>query len=354
MHALVWMLGCYEPTHYKTKGLREHAWPKLQIPSGISQAALDEVSAWVKTHVLVRDLINAPAQDLNPKTLAGHVAEAVEPFDATVSVIVGEDLLRENFPSVHAVGRAADVAPRLIEVCWGKATDPALTLVGKGVCFDTGGLDIKSAAGMRGMKKDMGGAAHALGLALYLMQTKQPVSLRLLIPAVENAIGAGAYRPDDIIKTRHGLSVEIDNTDAEGRIILCDVLSYACENNPDLLLDFATLTGAARVAMGPDIPAFFSRDRGMIQAIWHAGEKAHDPIWPLPLYKPYLKFLKSTVADCVNSASTGYGGAITAALFLSQFVNESQDWVHMDLMAANTRALPGRPEGGDVQGLRAL
>ncbi len=348
---LAWSLACYENRLYRSKGEAKR-WPELVVPDSVSDHVLSHVQDWHQSIFLVRDLINAPAEDLNPATLAETVHACLSPYDVSVTVI--EDLLDRNFPAIHAVGRAAPQAPRLIEATWGNPDHPTVTLVGKGVCFDSGGLDIKSAIGMRDMKKDMGGAAHALGLFLRCVQAKLPLSLRLLIPAVENACDANAYRPGDIIKTRSGLTVEIDNTDAEGRMILCDALTYATETPTDLLINFATLTGAARVAMGPDIPAFFTRQEALQHALSQHGNKTYDPIWPLPLYEPYRAMLKSTLADCTNCAKTGYGGAITAAVFLGQFVDPKQAWVHFDLMAANTRTLPGRPEGGEAQGLRAV
>ncbi|HLF32393.1 MAG TPA: leucyl aminopeptidase family protein, partial [Xanthomonadales bacterium] len=269
-------------------------------------------------------------------------------------VITGDELLSENFPAIHAVGRASASQPRLVELSWGDANAPLLALVGKGVCFDSGGLDLKNASGMALMKKDMGGAAHALALARLVMARELPVRLLLLIPAVENSVSGNAYRPGDVIATRKGLSVEIGNTDAEGRVVLADALAYACEHQPDLLIDFATLTGAARVALGPDLPALFSNVLGLAQAILQAGEASEDPLWMMPLYQPYVEQLKSPIADLNNSSKSSYGGCITAALFLQHFVKTSTPWVHIDTFAWNQSGRAGRPEGGEALGLRAM
>ena len=277
-----------------------------------------------------------------------------ERFDAKCKVIHGEDLLTHNFPAIHAVGRASTRAPRLIELTWGSKDDPVLALVGKGVCFDTGGLNIKSTAGMALMKKDMGGAAHALATAQLVMQHKLPVRLKLLIPAVENSISGNAYRPGDVIPTRKGLSVEIGNTDAEGRVILSDALTYASEMKPALIIDFATLTGAARVAMGTDLPPIFSNQVEVAHAIQAAGDGCEDPLWTLPLWQPYNKLIESKIADLTNSAKSSYGGCITAALFLEHFVTSNDAWVHIDTFAWNQSSRPGRPEGGEALGLRAV
>ena len=272
---------------------------------------------------------------------------------ASVSTIVGEALLTQNYPAIHAVGRASDRAPRLIDLRWGR-TGPKITLVGKGVCFDSGGLDIKSASNMKLMKKDMGGAAHVLGLAQMIMAAQLPVRLRLLIPAVENSIAGNAFRPLDVLRTRKGLTVEVGNTDAEGRLILCDALAEADREGADLLIDCATLTGAARVALGPELPALFSNHDPTAEALIGHGLEERDPLWRLPLYKPYRRGLDSKVADLNNLWDSPFAGAITAALFLQEFVSAGTPWVHIDMMAWNSTARPGRPEGGEAMALRAL
>jgi leucyl aminopeptidase len=267
---------------------------------------------------------------------------------------VGDELLKHNFPTIHAVGRASHRAPRLIELSWGKSSDPKLAIVGKGVCFDTGGLNLKGGDGMRWMKKDMGGAAHAIALASLVMQAKLTVRLTLLVPAVENAVSGNAMRPGEVITTRAGITVEVDNTDAEGRLILCDALSYASEQKPDLIVDFATLTGAARVALGPDLPALFANRDELAQAVLAAGMRTADPLWQLPLWRPYRKMLDSYLADMANAGGSRHAGAITAALYLERFVPESQAWMHLDTYAWNDADRPGRPRGGEAMGLRAF
>ncbi len=264
--------------------------------------------------------------------------------------VIGDELIAQNYPAIHAVGRASAHVPRLLELRWGKVEHPLITLVGKGVCFDTGGLDIKPSQFMRLMKKDMGGAAHVLGLARLIMQLQLPVALRVLIPAVDNAIGGDAFRPGDILSTRAGKFVEIDNTDAEGRLVLCDALTEAATANPQLILDFATLTGAARVALGTEIPVFFSNDEAVTKQLQQAAQTAGELIWPLPLHQAYFEQLKSSVADFTNSGGS-YGGAITAALFLNEFIPSHIPWVHFDVMAWNTRERAGRPVGGEAMGL---
>jgi leucyl aminopeptidase len=267
---------------------------------------------------------------------------------------VGDELLKANFPTIHAVGRASHREPRLIELSWGKAGDPKLVVVGKGVCFDTGGLNLKGGDGMRNMKKDMGGAAHAIALAGLIMSAKLPVRLSLLVPAVENAVSGNALRPGDVVTTRAGLSVEIDNTDAEGRLVLCDALAYGAEQKPELIIDFATLTGAARVALGPDLPALFASDDSMAGAVLSAGHSVSDPLWQMPLWQPYKRMLDSSVADLVNSPSSRHAGAITAALYLQRFVPDKLPWLHLDTYAWNDADRPGRPRGGEAMGVRAL
>ncbi len=303
---------------------------------------------------LVRDLVNTPAEDMMPQHLSSAMQELAAQYAAEFHEVVGEALLEQNFPAIHAVGRASRHAPRLLDLRWGAADAPRVTLVGKGVCFDSGGLDLKPANAMRLMKKDMGGAAHALGLARMIMAAGLPLRLRVLIPAVENAVSGNAFRPGDVIATRKGLTVEIENTDAEGRLVLCDALAEACNESPELLIDFATLTGAARVALGTEVPALFASDDGLAREVMSAAQDWSDPVWQLPLHAPYAEQLKSRIADLMNCSSGGFGGAITAALFLQRFVGEDIPWLHLDLMAWNNRARPGRPEGGEAMGLLGL
>jgi leucyl aminopeptidase len=303
---------------------------------------------------LVRDLVNTPAEDMGPGQLESEAESLAKAFRADVKITRGEMLERE-YPMVHAVGRAAGRAhaPRLIELEWGDPKHPKIAVVGKGVCFDSGGLDIKPAAGMLLMKKDMGGAAHALGLARLIMGAKLPVRLHLVIPAVENAISGNSFRPGDVLRSRAGITVEIGNTDAEGRLILGDALTRAGEKEPELLIDFATLTGAARVAVGPDLPALFTREDKTAQDILDAGLAVDDPCWRLPLYDGYREYLKSDIADINNAGSSGFAGASTAALFMDRFVPKGLDWAHFDTFAWRPAAKPGRPKGGDALGLRA-
>ena len=346
--ALGWALGAYAFDRYKH---RERAPARLILPDGADAAAVARMAGAVG---LARDLINTPAQDLGPADLAEAVYGEGKRHGAEVGVIAGDQLLRHNYPTIHAVGRASPRAPRLVDLRWtGAETGPALTLVGKGVCFDTGGLDLKAASGMRLMKKDMGGAAHALALARLIMDAGLPVRLRLLIPAVDNAVDGSAFRPGDVLQTRKGLSVEIDNTDAEGRLVLADALAEAETDSPDLLLDFATLTGAARVALGPDLPAMFCNDDALAARLAEAGAKVQDPVWRLPLFDDYRSWLDSPIADLSNLADSPYGGAIVAALFLEHFVPANTPWAHFDFMAWNTAARPGRAKGGEAMGLRA-
>ena len=267
---------------------------------------------------------------------------------------MGDDLLKANFPAIHMVGRAAENSPRLLSLSWGDANHPRVTLIGKGVCFDSGGLDIKPSAGMRLMKKDMGGAAHVLGLAMWIMANQLPIRLEVLIPAVENSIGPNAFKPGDILTMRNGLTVEIDNTDAEGRLILADVLVKAEEARPELIIDFATLTGAARVAVGTEMAAMFTNDEGLALSLTEASREVADPLWRLPLFAPYETMLDSNVADLANASASSYAGAITAALFLQRFISPATSWVHFDIMAWNVSSKPGKPEGGEAMGIRAI
>ena len=345
--ALGWGLGAYRFSRYRkrTRGparLRvERATARMLAP------LLDAVTA-------VRDLVNTPTQDLGPAELAAAVKKLAQDHGGQYQEWVGDALLKANFPTIHAVGRASHRAPRLAELTWGKAGAPHLVIVGKGVCFDTGGLDLKTADGMRWMKKDMGGAAHALALAGLIMHAQLPVRLSLLIPAVENAVSGDAYRPGEVIRTRAGTTVEVDNTDAEGRLVLCDALAYAVENKPDLLIDLATLTGAARVALGPELPALFANRDDLAEAVLRAGVREQDPLWRMPLWAAYNSMLESRIADTLNSGTSRWGGAITAALYLQRFVPDTIPWLHADIYAWNDGDRPGRPHGGEAQGLRAF
>ena len=350
--AMSWQLGAYAFSRYKALG---RAAAELQLPAS-DAARHGLLLAQVVAHT--RDLVNTPAEDMGPEQLAEAVKAVAKAHGAKFKQTVGDALLAANFPAIHAVGRAAARAPRLIEMTWAppgfRKDTPMLTLVGKGVCFDTGGVNIKGAEGMRQMKKDMGGAANALGLASLVMALKLNVRLTLLIPAVENAIAGNAYRPGDVFKTRSGLHIEIGNTDAEGRVILCDALAYAAESQPDLLIDMATLTGAARVALGGQLPALFCRDLGLARALVDRSLALHDPLWHLPLWQGYHAGIESDIADIVNTGRGPQAGAINAALFLADFVPEALPWLHIDLYAWNDGARPGRPAGGEAQTLRTL
>jgi leucyl aminopeptidase len=349
--ALGWLLAHHKFTRYLSDAEAEPA-RVLLVPGGHDVVAVQRLAEAV---ALVRDLVNTPAEDLGPADLEAAVRKVARDHDAAVEVVTGDALVQE-FPAVHAVGRAAAAGrePRLIALKWGRKGDPKLAIVGKGVCFDSGGLDIKSAAGMLLMKKDMGGAAHALALASLVMKAGLRVRLHLVIPAVENAIDGSALRPGDVISTRKGLSVEIGNTDAEGRLILCDALALACEEKPELILDFATLTGAARVALGPDLPALFANDEALASGLLASGQAAGDPLWRMPLWKPYLDLLKSDIADIGNASSNAFAGAVTAALYLEKFVEPGVRWAHLDTFAWMPSAKPGRPKGGEALGLRAF
>jgi len=341
--ALGWALGQYRFTRYTP------ASDALRI----LEAAGPDINRLINATHLTRDLINTPTNDMGPTELASAAEACAKAYGATYSICIGDELLIENFPAIHAVGRAAAEAPRLIDLIWGDESHPKVTLVGKGVCFDTGGLDIKPGAGMRIMKKDMGGAAHALALAAMIMDAGLPIRLRLLIPAVENAISSNAYRPGDVIQTRKGLSIEVGNTDAEGRIVLCDALALADEEEPELLIDFATLTGAARVALGPDLPAMFTNDDELANGISSIGLDIEDPVWRMPLWQGYKDTLKSPIADLNNISDGPFAGAITAALYLEHFVEKTKSWVHFDVYGWNATARPHRPKGGEAMALRA-
>ena len=345
--ALGWALGAYQFTRYR-KARRAPA--TLAVPADDLKA----LAPLVEATALVRDLVNTPTEDMGPEQLGDAVRRLGKAHKAKVRDWVGDELLKHNFPTIHAVGRASHRAPRLVELTWGKSGHPKLAIVGKGVCFDTGGLDLKPSDGMRWMKKDMGGAAHAIALASLVMQAKLPVRLALLVPAVENAVSGNAMRPGEVITTRAGLTVEVDNTDAEGRLILCDALAYASEGKPDLIVDFATLTGAARVALGPDLPALFANREELADAVLAAGKRTADPLWQLPLWRPYRRMLDSYLADMANSGTSRHAGAITAALYLERFVPESIPWMHLDTYAWNDADRPGRPRGGEAMGLRAF
>ena len=317
-----------------------------------SLGAISAAASEAEAVALVRDLVDTPASDLGPAELAKAVIDALG-SQAEVRVTTGEALIDQNFPAVHAVGRAAAQAPRLIEAVWGDAAHPVVAIIGKGITFDSGGLNIKPGGGMSLMKKDMGGAAHALALAKLVIQGNLRVRLHLIIPAAENAIAGNAMRPGDIIGTRAGKTVEITNTDAEGRLVLCDAIALAAEKNPALIIDFATLTGAARVALGPQLPALFANDDALASELVAAGAQVGDPVWRLPLWAPYHDMLKSSLADMVNSADGGFAAAITAALFLEKFVPTGVPWAHFDTFAWNNAARPGRPKGGEALALRA-
>ena len=342
---LGWGLGSYRFTRYRTAS-RE---PARLVVDAIDAEAAALVAACTRT----RDLINTPSEHMGPEQMEEVAREIAAAHGAEIDVLVGDDLLAHNFPAIHAVGRASHRAPRLIVLRWGDAAHPHVALVGKGVCFDTGGLDIKAAAGMRNMKKDMGGAAHAIALAELIMARRLPVRLTLLVPAVENAIGPNSYRPGEVIATRKGISVEIDNTDAEGRIVLCDALTYAGEQSPAVVVDFATLTGAARVALGPDLPVLFSNDESLAKEWLTSGNTVRDPLWRMPLYRPYLRYLTSGIADLANSSGTTMAGCITAALYLERFVPDNLPWAHLDVYSWNDSDRPGRPAGGEAQALRS-
>ena len=342
------LLGAYAFTRY---GKKPGKAIRFAAPEGIDGPRVQRLS---EATALARDLINTPTNAMGPDQLETAVRSLAERFGAAVSVVRGDDLLAENFPMIHAVGRASDKAPRLIELTWGREDARKVTLVGKGVCFDTGGLDIKPASGMLLMKKDMGGAANVLALASLLMGGKRDIRLRVLIPAVENAISGNAFRPGDVLTSRKGITVEIGNTDAEGRLILADALALADEEAPELLLDMATLTGAARVALGPDLPPFYTGDEALAAGIAEAAEALEDPLWRMPLWKPYDAKLASKVADLNNVTTDGFAGSITAALFLQRFVGKAGAWAHFDIFGWNPAERPHAPVGGEAQGIRAL
>lgn len=345
--ALGWLLAGYRFDRYASSPP-----PKAQLvaPVGVDAARLETIAAG---EALTRDLINTPASDMGPEELETAVRKVANAFDARVSVVSGEALLGANLPMIHAVGRASPRAPRLIELNWG-STGPSVVLVGKGVCFDTGGLNLKPGASMGLMKKDMGGAANVLGLAQMLMASGARMQLRVLIPAVENSVSGASFRPSDILTSRKGLTVEINNTDAEGRLVLADALTLADESNPDLIISMATLTGAARVAVGPDLAPFYTDHDGDAAALESAARAVRDPVWRMPFWTPYESMIEPGIADLDNAPSGGHAGSITAALFLRRFVSESRRYMHFDIFGWTPKAEPGRPKGGAGQGIRAL
>ena len=343
-----WGLAAYQFEQYKKA---DKTVATLAIED---ESLLAEAQNVVAALSLTRDLINTPSNDMMPEDLAHALHALAQSFGGSYNEVVGDELLDQNYPLIHAVGRASENAPRLLELRWGDPDAPSITLVGKGICFDSGGLNIKTGNFMRNMKKDMGGAAHVIGLARLIMSQALPVHLRVLVAAAENAVAGNAFRPGDIITSRKGLTVEIDNTDAEGRLVLCDALDDACSESPDLVIDFATLTGACRVALGTELPGFFCNDESVAAGLIESATLSLDPIWRLPLHQPYKAMLKSQVADLVNSSDLPFGGAITAALYLESFIEKDIPWVHFDVMAWNIRPLPGRPLGGEALGLRAV
>jgi leucyl aminopeptidase len=346
--ALGWALATYSFTRYHPKSSTPAT---LVWPEGADRGHVERLARAV---FLARDLANTPAGDLGPEELASEAVRVAKAAGACHRVIAGDDLLAENYPTIHAVGRACTRPPRLVDITWGDPASPRLTLVGKGVCFDTGGLDLKTASGMRLMKKDMAGAAIVLGLAQAIMEAGLPVRLRVLLPLVENAVSGNAVHPMDIIRTRKGLTVEIGNTDAEGRLILCDALAEASTEKPELLIDMATLTGAARVALGPELAALFCNDDALAQGLLDAAETEEDPMWRMPLWGAYRKMIDSKIADLNNVSESPHAGAITAALYLQEFVDPGIPWAHLDVMAWNPQSRPGRPEGAEATALRAL
>ena len=345
--AFGWAMAHYKYDHY----LKEKN-QKCAILTVSDNCNLGRVNSWVRGSNLARDLVNTPTCDMGPSELAGVSVQLAKQFKAKIDITSGEELLKKGYNTIHAVGRAAEKEPRLIDIKWGNDKAPKITLVGKGVCFDTGGLDIKPSSAMLTMKKDMGGAAHVLGLGQMIMESGLDIRLRILIPAVENNIAGNAFRPGDIIKSYKGTTIEVGNTDAEGRLVLCDALALASEEQPELIMDFATLTGAARVALGTDVPPYFTDDDTLSAELLKVSKCQHDPLWPLPLYTPYKELLNSTVADINNVGSTGFGGAITAALFLKGFVGKNIPWVHFDVYAWNASEKAGKPKGGEAMGIR--
>lgn len=347
--ALAWALGSYSFARYRAPAPKEQ--PRLVLPPGVDGEAVSRIAEAV---FLVRDLVNTPANDMGPAELEAAARKIAEAHGAQLSVTTGEALLTANYPLIHAVGRASTREPRLIDLRWGDDAQPKVTLVGKGVCFDSGGLDLKNAAGMATMKKDMGGGASVLALAQLIMESKLPVRLRVLVPAVENSVAGSAYRPGDVVKSRKGLTIEIGNTDAEGRLVLADALSDADSEHPELLLCVATLTGAARAATGMELPPFFTDDERLANDLMRHAAAEHDPLWRLPLWRSYEPAIESTVADLNNAPEYNLAGAITAALFLSRFVSETKSWAHFDIPAWVDRPKPGRQKGAEANAIRAI
>jgi len=345
---LAFALGSYRFSRYRKA---DAPGVRLVPPDGIDAA---DIARMAEAAYLARDLINTPSNDMGPEELALAAQELAKRFGANFNCIVGDELTRQNFPLIHAVGRASPRAPRLIDLSWGNPAHPKVTLVGKGVCFDTGGLDLKPSAGMLIMKKDMGGAANVLALAQMVMDAKLKIRLRVLVPAVENAVAGNAFRPLDIFPSRKGFSVEIGNTDAEGRLVLADALALACEEKPDLLIDLGTLTGAARVALGPDLPPFYTNDETLALDLAACAKQENDPLWRLPLWPPYDAWLDSKVANLNNAPSGTFAGSITCALFLQRFVEDTTRWLHVDIYGWTPTAKPARPEGGECQAARAI
>jgi leucyl aminopeptidase len=346
--ALAFALGSYRFSRYRKADAGD---VKLLLSNELDG---EDLSRMAEAASLARDLINIPANDMGPDELSDAARSLADRFGAKFSCVVGEDLLARNFPLIHAVGKASTRAPRLIDFTWGDASHPKVTLVGKGVCFDTGGVDLKPSSGMLIMKKDMGGAANVLALAQMVMDAKLKVRLRVLIPAVENSVAGNAFRPLDIYPSRKGPTVEIGNTDAEGRLVLADALALADEEKPDLLIDLGTLTGAARVALGPELPPFYTRDEALAADVARHAEAERDPLWRLPLWPPYDSWLDSKVADINNAPSGGFAGSITCALFLGRFVEPATRWLHVDIYGWTPSAKPARPEGGECQAARAI
>jgi leucyl aminopeptidase len=346
--ALAFALGSYRFGRY-----RKNDTPELKLvpPDGVDVPDLARIA---EAAALARDLINTPSNDMGPEELALAAERLAQRFGANFNCVVGDDLTRQNFPLIHAVGMASPRAPRLIDFTWGDPAHPKVTLVGKGVCFDTGGLDLKPSSSMLIMKKDMGGAANVLALALMVMDARLKVRLRVLIPAVENAVAGNAFRPLDIFPSRKGITVEIGNTDAEGRLVLADALALADEEKPDLLIDLGTLTGAARVALGPDLPPFYTDDEDLAQELAACAKRENDPLWRLPLWPPYDNWLDSKVANVNNAPSGSFAGSITCALFLQRFVEAAKSWLHVDIYGWTPSAKPARPEGGECQAARAI
>ena len=349
--ALSWALGHYAFKRYKSNGNENGAGKRLRLPEGVD---LDDVVNIAAATWLARDLINTPSNDLGPSELEEAVRGVASHFGADCDVIEGDDLLSENFPMIHAVGRASARAPRLIDMQWGAESDPKVTVIGKGICFDTGGLNIKPSSGMALMKKDMGGAATALALAAMIIGAKLPIRLRLLIAAAENAISGNAFRPGDVLKSRAGLHVEVGDTDAEGRLVLADALALADEQAPEHIFSFATLTGSARIALGPDLPPIYSTDEEISEKLTDIGERLGDPMWPMPFYRPYDQLLDSQIADVKSIFSEPFAGSVMAALFLKRFVKTAQTYTHFDIYGWVPRPQPGKPVGGDAQCARAV